>query len=111
MRCLMKVSLPVAEGNAAVLEGSLASTITSILGELKPEAAYFAEDNGARTAFLFVNLENSSQIPAMAEPWFLAFNAKVEFHPAMNLEDLKNAGPGLENAVRKYGRTARAAGA
>jgi hypothetical protein len=109
MRCLIKVTMPVVEANAAVADGSLASTINSILGDLKPEAAYFAEENGARTAFLFVKLENSSQIPAIAEPWFLAFNAKVEFHPAMNLEDLKNAGPGFENAVKKYGRAARAA--
>jgi hypothetical protein len=111
MRCLMKVSLPVVEGNAAVADGSLASTINSILADLKPEAVYFAEENGARTAFLFVNMENSSQIPAMAEPWFLAFNAKVEFHPAMNLEDLKNAGSGMENAARKYARAARATSA
>ena len=110
VRCLMKVTIPVAEGNAAVANGSLASTINSILGDLKPEAAYFAEENGARTAFLFVNMENSSQIPALAEPWFLAFNAKVELHPAMNLEDLKNAAPGIENAVRKYARAARAIG-
>jgi hypothetical protein len=110
MRCFMKVTLPVVEGNAAIADGSLASTIGSILGDLKPEAAYFIEENGARTALLVVNLENSSQIPAIAEPFFLAFNAKVEIHPAMTLEDLKNAGPGIENAVRKYAR-ARAASA
>jgi hypothetical protein len=111
MRCLLKVALPVEEGNAAISDGTLGKTIESILNDLKPEAAYFAEDNGARAAFLFFNLENSSQIPAVAEPWFLAFNAQVEFHPAMNLADLKNAGPGMESAVRKYGKATRAAGA
>jgi len=108
MRCLMKVTIPIAEGNAAISEGSLGTTIGSILSDLKPEAVYFAEENGARTAFIFINLENSSQIPAIAEPWFLAFNAKVQLHPAMNLEDLKNAGPAMESAVKKYGRAARA---
>ena len=108
---LMKVSLPIEEGNAAVANGSLGSTIGSILSDLKPEAVYFAEDNGARTAFVFFNIENSSQIPAIAEPWFLAFNAKVELRPAMNLEDLKNAAPGMESAVKKYGPASRAAGA
>ena len=111
MRCLLKVAIPVAEGNAAIADGTLGSTIGSILSDLKPEAAYFAEDNGLRTGFLFVNLENASQIPAVCEPWFLAFNAKVEIHPAMNLEDLKNATPGMESAVKKYARAARAAGA
>lgn len=111
MRMLLKVTLPTAEGNAAVADGSLGSTIGAILNDLKPEAAYFAEDNGKRTAFVFVNLADSSQIPAFAEPWFLAFNANVEFHPAMNLEDLKNAAPAIESAARKYARGARAAGA
>jgi hypothetical protein len=111
MRCLLKVSIPVAEGNAAISNGTLGSTINSIIGDLKPEAAYFAEEKGARTGFIFFNLETASQIPAVAEPWFLAFNAHVEIHPAMNLEDLKNATPGIENAVKKYGRAPRAAGA
>ncbi len=111
MRMLMKVSLPILEGNAAVANGSLGSTIGSILSDLKPEAVYFAEENGARTAFIFLDMADSSQIPAMAEPWFLAFNAKVELHPAMNLEDLKNAAPGMENAVKKYAGAARAASA
>jgi hypothetical protein len=111
MRCLLKVSIPVAEGNAAISDGTLGPTINSILSDLKPEAAYFAEDNGSRTGFIFFNLESTSHIPAVAEPWFLAFNAKVEVRPAMNLEDLKNATPGIESAVRKYARGARAAGA
>jgi hypothetical protein len=111
MRVLLKVSIPVAEGNAAIAAGTLGPTINSILSDLKPEAAYFAEENGTRTGFVFVNLENVSQIPAVAEPWFLAFNAQVEIHPAMNVEDLKNATPGIENAVKKYARGARAAGA
>ena len=111
MRLLMKVQMPGTEGNAAIIDGTLASTIGSILADLKPEAVYFAEENGLRTAFVFVNIEDASQIPAIAEPWFLAFNAKVELHPAMTLEDLKNATPGIESAVAKYGRAVRAAGA
>ena len=108
---LMKVSIPTAQGNAAIANGSLGVTIESILSDLKPETAYFAEENGARTAFIFFNMADSSQIPAIAEPWFLSFHAKVELHPAMSLEDLKNAGPGIESAVRKYGHAVRAAGA
>src|SRR5580704_18111454 len=105
---MLKVSLPGPEGNAAIADGSLGTTIGSILDDLKPEAVYFAEENGQRTAFVFINMENSSQIPAVAEPWFLAFNAKVEMHPAMNLEDLKNAAPSMANAAKKYARGARA---
>jgi hypothetical protein len=108
MRCLMKVAIPVETGNAAISDGSLGKTIESILADLKPEAAYFAGDNGKRTGFIFFDLKDASQIPAVAEPWFLAFDAHIELHPAMNLEDLKNAGPGIERAVKNYGRRSHA---
>ena len=103
MRFLLKISIPVEVGNARIKDGSLPQTIQSILEEQKPEAAYFAEDNGQRTAFIVVNLDDPSEIPAVAEPWFLAFNAGVEFHPAMTPEDLAKAGPSIEAAVEKYG--------
>jgi hypothetical protein len=35
------------------------------------------------------------------------WHAQVEFHPAMNLEDLKKATPGIEKAVKKYYSAAR----
>ena len=108
MRCLLKVSIPVGTGNAAISEGSMPKTIVSILADLKPVAANFAEDNGKRTGFMFFDLKDTSQIPAVAEPWFLAFDAHIEFHPAMNLEDLKTATPGIEKAVKNYRRIAHA---
>ncbi len=111
MRCLLKVSIPVETGNAAISDGTLPKTIESILNELKPEAAYFAEDNGKRTGFIFFDLKDTSQIPGVAEPWFLAFNAHLEFHPAMNLEDLKKAAPGIEKAVKNYRRVRHATAA
>ena len=103
MRFLLKVSVPVEAGNAAIKDGSLPKNIQSILAEQKPEAAYFYEENGKRTALVVVNLKDPSEIPAVAEPWFLAFNASVEFHPAMNADDLMKAGPAIEKAVKKYG--------
>jgi len=68
MRCLLKVSIPVETGNATISDGSLPKTIESILADLKPEAAYFAGDNGKRTGFIFFDLKDASQIPAVAEP-------------------------------------------
>jgi Domain of unknown function (DUF3303) len=108
MRCLLKVSIPVETGNAAISDGSLPKTIESILAELKPEASYFATEQGKRTGFIVFDLKDTSQIPAIAEPWFLAFNAHVEVQPAMNIDDLKRASAGIEKAVKNYGRQAHA---
>jgi hypothetical protein len=109
MRCLLKVSIPTEIGNDCIVDGSLARTIESILNDLSPEAAYFAEEHGARTGFIVCNVKDESDIPAIAEPWFLAFDARVEFHPAMTLADLKKAAPGFEKAIRKYSHLKKAA--
>ena len=102
MRFLVKVNIPVEAGNAAAKAGKLGTTIQSILADLKPEAVYFTDDNGQRTAFVFLQMEDASQIPAIAEPWFLAFNASIEIHPVMVLDDLAKAGRSIEAAVNKY---------
>ena len=102
MRFLVKVNIPVESGNQAARAGTLGSTIQSILAEQKVEAAYFAADKGQRTGYIFVEMEDVSQVPAIAEPWFLAFNAGIEFQPAMKPEDLGKAEGAIAAAVKKY---------
>lgn len=108
MRTLLRVIIPVDTGNSTIADGTLNTTINDILSELKPEAAYFTTHEGQRSGLVVFDLKDTSQIPAIAEPWFLAFNAQVEFQPVMSAEDLKKALPGITNAVRKYHRAAAA---
>src|SRR5438046_7211289 len=102
MRFMLKVNIPVETGNAAAKAGKLASTIQAILADLKPEAVYFTDDDGQRCGYLFLDMQDASQIPAIAEPWFLSFNASIEIHPVMVPADLIKAGSAIEKAVTKY---------
>ena len=102
MRFLLKVNIPVEFGNAAAKAGKLGATIQSILADLKPEAVYFTDSNGQRTGYIFLDMKDASQIPAIAEPWFLAFNASIEIHPVMIPDDLARAGGAIEHAVRAH---------
>ena len=105
MRMLLRVSIPIEAGNAAVKDGTMGSTIERILADLKPEAAYFfADDNGNRSGSIVFDLKDSSQLPAVAEPWFLAFNAQVSVRPVMSPQDLAKAGPAIGKAAKKYGK-------
>jgi len=105
MRMLLRVSIPIEAGNAAAKAGTLGPTIEKIIADLKPEATYFiADDEGQRSASIIFDMKDSSQIPAVAEPWFLAFNAKVSLRPVMNPQDLAAAGPSIAKAAQQFGK-------
>ena len=105
MRMLLRAIIPNETANAAVRKGTLGSTIQKILADLKPEAAYFvASDNGERCAVVVFDMKDSSELPKVAEPWFLAFNAHVTVRPTMNPQDLEAAKPGFERAIKEFGR-------
>ena len=102
MRFLVKVSFPVEAGNDSAKKDGF-KTLQNILEQQKPEAAYFLAEDGKRTGLLIMNVDDASQIPAIAEPWFLAFNAAIEMKPVMVPADLEKAGPAITKAVKAYG--------
>jgi hypothetical protein len=105
MRMLLRVSIPAETGNAHVMSGTLGSTIEAILADIKPESVYFyADDNGNRAGSIVFDMKDPSQIPAVAEPWFLAFEAGISVQPVMDLKDLAKAGPAIGKAAKKYGK-------
>jgi hypothetical protein len=102
---LLRVSIPAETGNAAAKAGTLGSKVEQILADLKPEAAYFyADDAGQRCGSIVFDMKDPSEIPAVAEPWFLTFNATLSLRPVMNPQDLAKAGPAIAKAAKKYGK-------
>jgi len=91
MRILLHVTIPHEPFNSYVRDGSAGEKLGAIIEEAQAEAVYFTEYGGVRTAVMVVNLDDASDVPNFAEPWFLVFEADVEFHPAMTPEDLAAA--------------------
>jgi len=100
----MNVTIPNEPFNSAVRDGSAGEKLERILKETGPEAVYFTERNGHRGAILILDLADPSKIPAVAEPWFLTFDADVEFRIVMTPEDLGKAG--LKQVGKKWPKAA-----
>lgn len=101
MRMLVQVKIPHKEFNTAVKDGSAGKKIRDILEHTNPESVYFTEFDGLRGAIMLVDVADASKVPGIAEPWFLSFNANVEFHIVMSPEELGQSG--LDDLGKKWG--------
>lgn len=101
MKMLLTVEFPNEPFNALVRSGKVGEIIGRILDTIKPETAYFTEqDDGKRGGIFVVNLQDSSDVPALAEPFFLKFQANCKFRILMSPDDLQKAG--LEELGKKW---------
>jgi hypothetical protein len=89
MRVMTRVTMPVESGNRAIKDGRLGAVMQRVVERWKPEAMYFTTFDGQRTAFIVLDLPDSSDIPPFAEPFFAELNAGVEIAPVMNGDDLQ----------------------
>lgn len=103
MRTLLKVVIPAYAGNKAIANGALSSAMQDVMDKFSPEASYFYPENGKRAALFVFDLEDPTQIPSVAEPFFENMEAEVTLTPVMNADDLK-AG------LKKAGKSAKANG-
>ncbi|MCH8286723.1 panthothenate synthetase [candidate division KSB1 bacterium] len=101
MRMLVDIIFPHEQFNEAVRNGTVGETMGKILADQKPEAVYFTNRGGKRSLTLIVNVDKPSDVPSIAEPWFLKFNADVQLRVVMSPEDLQNAG--LDELGKKWG--------
>jgi len=95
--------MSVDKGNEALTDSQFGKKMNDLLGEIKAEASYFTTIRGQRGAYIVVNINEASEIPAIAEPFFLWLNAEIEFLPVMKPEDLAKAGPAIGAAAQKWG--------
>ena len=103
MKFIMKVRIGDDLRNDRLKNPEFGKRMGELLAEIKAEAAYFTTICGNRGAYVVVNMNDASQMPAIAEPFFLWLNAEIEFIPVMSPEDLGKAGPDIAAAVKKWG--------
>ncbi len=89
MRMMMKVQIPTDAGNDAIKDGTLGQIMGSSLEALKAEAAYFTAEDGMRTGLFFFEMDDSSDIPPAAEPFFLGLGAIITLSPVMNVQEMQ----------------------
>jgi len=89
MRMMLRFTVPVERGNAAISDGMIAKTLELIMSRLKPEAAYFGATDGKRGGMVFFDMAEPSQIVEVVEPLSLNLNATIELAPVMNIDDLR----------------------
>ncbi|ABM35438.1 conserved hypothetical protein [Polaromonas naphthalenivorans CJ2] len=97
---LLTVEFPHEPFNAHVRSGKAGEIIGRILETIKPQAAYFTEQDGRRGGVFLIDVQNSSDVPSFAEPFFLNFQANCKFRIVMSPEDLQKAG--LEALGKKW---------
>ena len=101
MRTLLKATLEVTASNKAIMDGTLPKIMQATMEKIKPEASYFTAMDGCRSCIMVFDLKDPSEIPGIAEPFFLQLNAKVEFSPVMNADDLKKGLEALQGTMNK----------
>jgi len=100
MKMLLTVEFPPEPFNSLVKSGKVDEIIGRILESIKPETAYFTEQDGKRGGFFIVDVQTPSDVPVFAEPFFLIFQASCKFRILMRPEELQKAG--LEEICRKW---------
>ncbi|MFC9243042.1 DUF3303 family protein [Streptomyces sp. NPDC057136] len=89
MRVMLRAHLDTQVSNEALKNGQLQKVVEKMMEDLKPEAAYFGPSEGGRSCTFVFDMQDSSRMPSIAEPFFDQLGAKIEIQPVMNGEDLK----------------------
>jgi hypothetical protein len=99
MRMLLKMRMDVEAGNHAIKDGSFGQMLERVMGQIEPEAAYFTAIDGKRTGLIFFDLRDPSDIPKIAEPFFMTVGASIDLFPVMTPEEVQK---GLEEAAKDF---------
>jgi hypothetical protein len=85
VRFLAKVTIPKEKGDEASKSGVLTQTIQSAMQRLRPEAAYFFEEEGNRKCLFVFNLD----VVSLLKPLFPNLDASFHVTQVMNVAEFQ----------------------
>jgi len=93
IRMMLKVQIPVEGGNDAIKAGTQNEIFENLIARINPEAAYFSQEDGLRTAYFVYVIQDTADFAAIHEPLIQGLGARVYDQPALTWEEL---GKGFE---------------
>jgi len=94
MKVLFTITFPVARFNELARQGTAGQKIGAVVEATKPESIYFTGNRSGRGAVAVYDCADGSQVPAIAEPWFLTFDAHIEYSVAISGQEMQKANLG-----------------
>jgi hypothetical protein len=91
VRMMLKVQIPPDGGNQAIKAGNQGAIFQALIDQIKPEAVYFTQEDGLRTAYFVYTIHETTDFAAIHEPLIQGFGARVYDMPALTWDELKNA--------------------
>ena len=91
VRMMLKVQIPVEAGNRAIENGTMGKIFEDLMAKIKPEAAYFSQEDGLRTAYFVYVIDGTFEFAEIHEPLIQGLGARVFDQPALNWNDIGKA--------------------
>ena len=99
MRVLARVSVPMEKESRAPNSEAFPETMRSAMERLKPESAYFFEEDGKRECLFVFNLD----IPSLLKPLFPHLGASFHVTPVMNAAEFGLGAAGKQRGEQQLG--------
>lgn len=101
MKILFRITFPVQRFNELARNGTVGQKLAAIVEATKPESIYFTGSQSGRGAVAVYDFADGSQVPGVAEPWFLTFDAQIEYSVAISGQEMAKGN--LDEIVKQWG--------
>lgn len=102
MRYLIKFTFPNERGTELLRDPMFGAKMQDLMKDINAEAVYLTAIDGQRGGYIVTTMNDGSEIPIKAEPFFLWLKAEVEFIPVMVPEEMMKALPAISTMIKKW---------